>query len=286
MTENEAIERIKYRMHTVEHVVGESGMEDLKMAINALEEIQRWHTSVVNPNIKNEFANRSTQICVNCDHKDEYIEELEAEVEEYRAIGTPEELQKAEKEENILKFYYCDSEDSYLIGLSVGNFYYAHYLDGSWVFDMSRYLPWGEHVKQKSTAWKEHTFPSEPREINFSEWLKGFVKKECGGTPEECKKSVAVCKDMIARKITPENMEEYMKFEDECVKNGFTFDSLLKAREKQTAKKVKSISQVKDGDIYVGLIGRCPCCGDILEEDTVYCDCGQRLDWGTSDETD
>ena len=58
------------------------------------------------------------------------------------------------------------------------------------------------------------------------------------------------------------------------------------AVEKQTAKKVKSISQVKDGDSYVGLIVRCPCCGDILEEDTVYCDCGQRLDWGTSDEID
>ena len=101
------------------------------------------------------------------------------------------------------------------------------------------------------------------------------------GTPEECQKSVAVCKSMIDRKITPENMEEYMKFEDECVKNGFTFDSLLKAREKQTAKKVKSISRVKDGDSYVGLIGRCPCCGDILEEDTVYCDCGQKLDWNT-----
>ena len=61
------------------------------MAIRALEEVQRWHTSVINPNIKNEFANTSTQICQNCDHKDEYIEELEAEVEEYRAIGTPEE---------------------------------------------------------------------------------------------------------------------------------------------------------------------------------------------------
>lgn len=55
------------------------------------------------------------------------------------------------------------------------------------------------------------------------------------------------------------------------------------AVEKQTAKKVKSISPVKDGDSYVGLIGRCPCCGDILEEDTVYCDCGQRLDWGNEE---
>ena len=59
-----------------------------------------------------------------------------------------------------------------------------------------------------------------------------------------------------------------------------TPEECLAAVEKQTAKKVKSISQVKDGDSYVGLIGRCPCCGVILEEDTVYCDCGQRLDWG------
>lgn len=70
-------------------------IQSCEVAINALEEIQRWHTSVVNPNIKNEFANRSTQICVNCDHKDEYIEELEAEVEEYRTIGTPEECREA-----------------------------------------------------------------------------------------------------------------------------------------------------------------------------------------------
>lgn len=58
-----------------------------------------------------------------------------------------------------------------------------------------------------------------------------------------------------------------------------TVEECREAVEKQTAKKVKSISPVKDGDSYVGLIGRCPCCGDILEEDTVYCDCGQKLDW-------
>lgn len=104
MTENKAIERIKYRMHTVEQVAGENGMEDLEMAIKALEEIQRWHTSVVNPNIKNEFANRSTQICVNCDHKDEYIEELETEIEQYRAIGTVKECTSAmEKQKKELK---------------------------------------------------------------------------------------------------------------------------------------------------------------------------------------
>lgn len=61
-------------------------IEACDIAIKALEEIQRWHTSVVNPNVKNEFANISTQICHNCDHKDEYIEELETEVEPYRAL--------------------------------------------------------------------------------------------------------------------------------------------------------------------------------------------------------
>lgn len=42
MEENEAIERIKYRMHTAEQVAGKGGMEDLEMAIEALEEIQQY----------------------------------------------------------------------------------------------------------------------------------------------------------------------------------------------------------------------------------------------------
>lgn len=42
MNENEAIERIKYRMHTAGQVTGESGMEDLEMAIKALEELQQY----------------------------------------------------------------------------------------------------------------------------------------------------------------------------------------------------------------------------------------------------
>ncbi len=77
-------------------------IQSCEVAIKALEEVQRWHTSVVNPNIKNEFANRSTQICHNCDHKDEYIEELEAEVEEYRAIGTVEECRTAVEKQTAI----------------------------------------------------------------------------------------------------------------------------------------------------------------------------------------
>lgn len=43
----------------------------------ANEELERWHTDCINSNIKNPFAWTSTLICHNCDHKDEYIEELE-----------------------------------------------------------------------------------------------------------------------------------------------------------------------------------------------------------------
>ena len=88
--------------------------EEMDMAIKALEEVQqyreigtieeikehlaeleRWHTDTINQKIKNVFANTSTLICHNCDHKDEYIEELEAEIEEYRTIGTVEECRDA-----------------------------------------------------------------------------------------------------------------------------------------------------------------------------------------------
>ena len=145
MNENEAIERIKYRMHTAGQVTGESGMEDLEMAIKALEEVQQ-----------------------------------------YRAIGTP----------------------------------------------------------------------------------------------EECRKSLEICKAMVERNITPDDMENYMKFEDECIKQGFTLDSILKSREKQTAKKV---------EIFNGQAS-CPNCKHFFGEMNVirsliawnmpYCKhCGQKLDW-------
>lgn len=53
----------------------------------------------------------------------------------------------------------------------------------------------------------------------------------------------------------------------------------IQALRKQIPKKLTDLSKVRDHEGYVGLIGKCPCCGEILEEDTVYCDCGQKLDW-------
>ena len=48
-------------------------------------------------------------------------------------------------EEDILKFYYCESEDDYYIGKEMpeSNFYYAKYGKTGFVWFMSRYLPWG-----------------------------------------------------------------------------------------------------------------------------------------------
>ena len=89
------------------------------------------------------------------------------ELEQYRAIGTVEECRKSVKEEDVLKFYYCESKDDYYIGKRVGNFYYARYGETGFEWFMSRYLPWGEHVVEPNTLWKEHTYPSEPKEIPF-----------------------------------------------------------------------------------------------------------------------
>lgn len=112
------------------------------------------------------------------------------EIQQYREIGTVEEFKKAEKEEDVLKFYYCESEDDYYIGKRVENFYYARYGETGFEWFMSRYLPWGEHVVKPNTLWKEYTYPSEPKEIPFFEWLQGFLKKYCGGTVEECREAV------------------------------------------------------------------------------------------------
>lgn len=77
-----------------------------------MEELGRWHSDRLNSRIKNEFAAMSTLVCHNCDHKDEYIEELEAEIEEYRAIGTVEEFREAVEKQKakkpVLKPFYED----------------------------------------------------------------------------------------------------------------------------------------------------------------------------------
>lgn len=116
-------------------------------------------------------ARETSLIAVELNYAADLIESMQAKLAEKDA-----EIKRLNDEPPAYKFYYCESEDSYLLGRRVGNFYYAHWHDGiGFVFDMSRYLPWGEHVVALRTAWKEHTYPSEPKEINSSEWFNGFL---------------------------------------------------------------------------------------------------------------
>jgi hypothetical protein len=128
------------------------------------------------------------------------------------------------------------------------------------------------------------------------ECLKCYRAQSGTSFPEEIEMAVNALEEIEQYRAigTPEELKAAMKYVylakkhgtvgqviENCVKYEAigTVMECREAVEKQTAKKVKSIFQVKDGDSYVGIIGRCPCCGDILEEDTVYCDCGQKLDW-------
>ena len=108
------------------------------------------------------------------------IEDMLKDIEElnsYRKLGTVEELSKRVNEEDILKFYYCESEDLYLVGQRHDTMYYGNVDELGIHFFMSRYLPWGQHVEDERSAWKEYTYPSEPKEIYFTEWLSGFMKQ-------------------------------------------------------------------------------------------------------------
>ena len=108
-------------------------------------------------------------------------------LKKYEDTGlTPDEInalreRDIKSEEDITKFYYCESEDDYYIGKRVENLYYAKYGPEGFTWFMSRYLPWGQHIVAPETAWKEYTFPSEPKEIPFTEWLDGFIRKHMSG---------------------------------------------------------------------------------------------------------
>lgn len=120
------------------------------------------------------------------------------------------------------------------------------------------------------------------------EYLSGrylVVGSICNPPEEECKKhnevvdmsinALKMVSDLQDRGMNLETLENYMQFEDECVKKNFTFKSILKAREKQVAK--KPIPHPVDYGITY-----CPNCGTYFGglDCTKYCwDCGQKLDW-------
>ena len=108
---------------------------------------------------------------------DELIEKEKAYDAIVAKFGSIENAFKAINEEDVLKFYYCESEGKFLVGQRVDTRYYAEVCKTGLNFRWSRHLPWGKHIIAPNTLWKEHTYPSEPKEIDFFDWLQGYIKR-------------------------------------------------------------------------------------------------------------
>lgn len=216
----------------------------------------------------------------------DFLNEID-ELKEYRNLGTVEEIQKMKKEEDILKFYYCESEDEYYIGKRIDTMYYAKYSKTGFVWCMSRYLPWGEHVVEPNTLWKEHTYPSEPKEIPFFEWLQGFIKKECLGTVEECREAR---EGQRAKK--PEHFyKKYGKHQWRRKENGeiddfawdFGYHNGVACEICGETVCVHCNPDYDELDDCEEEHWNCPNCGKMVGWKSKYCDCGQAIDWSDTD---
>lgn len=99
-------------------------------------------------------------------------EELQKDVDDKHQEPDPPKEFLFVKEEDVMKFYYFEAEDRFMIGKRCGTMYYAdiEYIPVHDCFcltyTMSRYLPWGLEG-----------YPPEPKEITFEEWLVGFMKQ-------------------------------------------------------------------------------------------------------------
>ena len=146
--------------------------EALEIAIQVLEE-KPCENTVNRQAVLNTLDNMDKAL--NEDRTVENYKELLKECYEVLPSVTP---QSIKDDENELKFYYVESIDDYWIGQRLGNFYYANWdEDLGFVWSKSRYLPWGKHIVNENSLWKEHTYPSEPVEIPFTKWIVGFMKK-------------------------------------------------------------------------------------------------------------
>lgn len=93
--------------------------------------------------------------------------------------------------------------------------------------------------------------------------------------------------ELEKRKFTIEDLQEYMKFEDELVNKNFTFRSVIEAREKQIAKKPYIWGDgYYNGELILDMYD-CPNCEKSYEiefDKYDYCpSCGQKIDWSEVD---
>lgn len=99
---------------------------------------------------------------------------------------------------------------------------------------------------------------------------------EDAGEVSTCRNAVEICRAMIERGIEPDNIKEYITFEDNLVQRGYDLKRLLEMMEQQTAKKAITYRGTNRAD--------CPICGatvrGISKPFGDWCsNCGQKLDW-------
>lgn len=88
------------------------------------------------------------------------------------------------------------------------------------------------------------------------------------------------CGELAKRGITPDTIQEYILFEDECVQNGFTLREVIEARKKRSPSEPYAQSD-GDADGYPVWDYYCPDCNRFFDEERPeYCpDCGKKIDW-------
>lgn len=101
------------------------------------------------------------------------------------------------------------------------------------------------------------------------------------GKVSTCRNAVEICRAMIERGIEPDNIKEYITFEDNLVQRGYDLKRLLEIMEQQTAKKAITYRGTNRAD--------CPVCGATVRGIGTpfgnWCSkCGQHLDWGERNE--
>ena len=189
-------------------------------------------------------------------------------------------------EENILKFYYVETLDDYWIGKRLDTMYYAEwdFKLQAFVWTYSKYLPWGEHVVEPNTLWKEYTYPSEPKEISFNEWIKGFLKKH-GREQQPCDDTISrqAAIDAIA-KIHPIDTEYDCTLYDKLDVRYVLMDLPSVTPRPKTGHWIRWYEQ-KENDGCIEYIPHCKCseCGKEYEPHSSqfvkYCNnCGAKME--------
>ena len=121
--------------------------------------------------------------------------------------------------------------------------------------------------------------------------LIAFYGYYAGELKEECDMAIsAIERQLELEKLgfTDEVIENYRKFEDECIAKGFTFKSLIEAREKQIPKKPEYDSynwcDLSEEERLETPRWYCKSCDGVIEEHYSYCAlCSQAIDWSVEE---